>query len=430
MKLIFFTLFVLLFFTVKAQQNVFSTSDINNFWQAYDSVKNEQDTVKQKDLVQRLYVNKGSKGLKAFMALRGYSATLWASYMRQYPAFWTTVRTNTQKAQEQLKMFPAAIEKFRFLYPSLDTPVVYFAIGGLNTAGTVLNNMVLIGTEIAAGDTTINLFELPAGRANWLKSVFRSQNVNNIMAVAVHETVHTQQKGIPATLLGQCIKEGSCDFITELILETNLTNPYMLYGKQHENTVKEQFKADMYTTRINKWLYNGTTEAVGDLGYFMGAVICRSYYNKAKNKAEAIKQIIELNYSDAAAVDSFLAASGYYPEKINKQELLQAYDKKRPVVQSIKPFANGDTLVDASLETFTIIFSEPMSKKNYSINFGEGGKATYPVTGIQGFSEDGRECIVKVSLQPGTEYNCVIDQGFVSTAGYALKPYKLNFKTK
>jgi hypothetical protein len=251
------------------------------------------------------------------------------------------------------------------------------------------------------------------------------------MAVAVHETVHTQQKGVPNTLLGQCIKEGSCDFITELILETNLTNPYMLYGKQNEQKVKEQFKADMYTPRINKWLYNGTTEAVGDLGYFMGAVICRSYYNNAKNKAEAIKQIIELNYSDAAAVDSFLTASGYFPEKINKQELMQAYDKKRPVVQSIKPFANGDTLVDASLNTFTIAFSEPMSKKRYSIQFGDGGKEAYPVTGIQGFSEDGKECIVKITLQPGKQYSFIIDQGFESAeGGYALKPYKVKIKTK
>ena len=49
----------------QAQTKIF-TSDIDNFWIAYDSVKTTTDTSKQKEFIQRLYLNKATSGLKDF----------------------------------------------------------------------------------------------------------------------------------------------------------------------------------------------------------------------------------------------------------------------------------------------------------------------------------------------------------------------------
>jgi hypothetical protein len=35
------------------------------------------------------------------------------------------------------------------LYPELREAKMYFTVGGLNSGGTTVNNMILIGTEIA-----------------------------------------------------------------------------------------------------------------------------------------------------------------------------------------------------------------------------------------------------------------------------------------
>jgi hypothetical protein len=51
---------------------------------------------------------------------------------------------------------------------------------------------------------------------------------------------------------------------------------------------------------------------MGDLGYFMGYSICKSFYRHSKDKSEAIKTIINLNYPDQSAVTKFLAESKYY----------------------------------------------------------------------------------------------------------------------
>ena len=84
-------------------------------------------------------------------------------------------------------------------------------------------------------------------------------------------------------------------------------------GRANEQGLKVPFKKEMNGDDLSNWLYNGTTtKTMGDLGYFMGYTICQSYYRQAKDKQQAIKQIICLNYADTAEVNKFLDESKYY----------------------------------------------------------------------------------------------------------------------
>src|SRR6186713_2681068 len=93
-------LFCIFSFTSKGQdaKKVF-TSDIDNFWIAYDSIQTTKDSAKQIEFIQKLYIDKGTKGLKAFMAVRDYTATLWVQFIRLYPKFWNSIRPNTLTAK-------------------------------------------------------------------------------------------------------------------------------------------------------------------------------------------------------------------------------------------------------------------------------------------------------------------------------------------
>ena len=431
MKRTFATILLfLLSFISKAQegQKVF-TADIDNFWIAYDSIQSTKDSLKQLDFIQNLYIDKGTKGLKAFMAVRSYTATLWVQLIRLYPKFWNSIRPNTLTVKSYAPEIEKSINKFKELYHDLKEAKMYFTVGGLRSGGTTMNDMVLIGSEIAMGNASTDVSEFPN---KWLEGVFKNQQADNIVPLNIHEYVHTQQKGNPHNLLGQAIKEGSCDFITELVIGKLMQNNYIVYGRAHEAELKDRFKLEMFTDSYSNWLYNGSNaKTVADLGYFMGYTICKSYYNNTTDKKKAIKEIIELNYSDSTAVENFLKRSNYYTEPLNKAELIKAFEAKIPYVVRLEPFANGDNQVDAGIKELKIVFSSSMNKIGYSINDGKRGRDYSPIVGVIGFSDDGTSFTLKIDMKPGHEYEFIItDKSFRSKEGYSLKPYEVKFKTK
>jgi hypothetical protein len=289
--------------------NVF-TSDIGNFWIAFDSVQTSQDKNRKVQLMQSLYVDKGTAGLKYFMQLRNFDAGKLVESIQKYPKFWSSIRENTLKVPPVVPDIEKYVAAFKVLYPEMRTARIYFTISPAKAAGVAIDSTALIGTEIAMGNRYTDVSEFPDKR---LANFFKPRETNNIVPVAIHEYVHTQQSAEGKVLLGQCIYEGACDFITELVLGEPLTHSYLNYGRKHHKQLKKEFKKEMFTEDFSNWLYNGNkTTTMGDLGYYMGYAICKSYYKHAKDKKLAIKEIISLNYADLPAVRAFLAASRYY----------------------------------------------------------------------------------------------------------------------
>lgn len=309
-----FLFILLLSSTSYAQQNkqeVF-IEDIDRFWTAYDSVQTTTDTLLQVQYMKTLYTDKGTDGLKLFMKLRKYTPEVWARVIRQYPKFWKSIRPNTLVVKQKQTEILAAVEKFKKVYPDYRYATIYFTVGALRSAGVAEGNTALVGMELTGGTALTDVSEFTNKR---IENYFKTQNINNIVAVTVHEYVHTQQKEEGKTLLGQSIYEGACDFITELTLGTTLTNSYLQYGRAHEAELKVAFKKEMLNADYSQWIYNGSTaKEMGDLGYFMGYVICKSYYKHATDKKKAVKDIIELLYSDQEKIEQFLKASRYYKE--------------------------------------------------------------------------------------------------------------------
>jgi len=425
----FFMLCILLPFIIQAQKSQTSqvfTSDIDRFWAAYDQAKTTSDTSIQRQLIQRLYIDKGSEGLHAFMKARDYDARMWVELINKYPRFWPSVRKNTLQVKTQAAAIVKNINYFKKLYPEMRPAKMYFTIGGLKSGGTISDNMVLVGAEIATADNNTDASEL----SDWLKDVFKGQQGSNLVSVNVHEYVHTQQKEGGNSLLAHSIREGSADFISELVTGKILNTAYATYGKQHEMSLKESFKIEMFGAELSKWLYNGSESKQADLGYFMGYSICKSYYQNQVDKTLAIKNIMELDYKDTAQVHTFLAKSKYYEEPLHPETLLKKLDALHPYVVNLSPDIAGKKDVDTTLTELTINFSEPMGDGK-SISFGASGREHFPLTEAVGFSEDHKSYKVKLSLKSNQDYEFIITgRGFKSKAGYPLKEYTIRFKTK
>lgn len=410
------------------KQKVF-TEDIDRFWVAYDSIRTTTDRAKQLAFINNLYIKPGTEGLAAFMEARDYTAELWVDLINKVPKYWASIRPNTLVVKSKTKDIEKSIRQFKRLYPELREGSMYFTIGGLRSGGTVRGSKVLVGAEIATGtaQTDVSEFNNP-----WLATVFKEQSVDNIVPLNVHEYVHTQQHTEDAGVLGQSLKEGACDFIAELVMRKQLQASYLTYGVAHEQELRETFKQDMFTAEYSGWLYNGANASTtADLGYFMGYAINKAYYAQAKNKRQAIKDIIELEYAKPEAVEGFLKQSGYYPEGWDKAALVAAAAARHPVLVSTTPATSGLAEFDASVRELVIHFDREMGEGT-SFEPGPRGKDYFPLKKPIGFSPDHKAYTVQVELQPKHEYEFrVTPRGFKSKDGYPLREeYTIKFKTK
>ena len=103
MRITFCLAFLILFrySAISAQQptqKVFF-SDIDNFWVAYDSIRTTPDSLKQLQYLNRLYIGKGTAGLRSMMEVRRYTAEEYVGAIRCYPKFWSSLRPFTLQAR-------------------------------------------------------------------------------------------------------------------------------------------------------------------------------------------------------------------------------------------------------------------------------------------------------------------------------------------
>jgi len=294
------------------------TDDIDRFWIAFDAVQATTDPDLQRTTFQSLYLDRGSPGLEAFMEAKGYTIDDWLQAIHRYPRFWTTIRPRTRLGTQALVRTQDHLARLKALYPNLRPAGVYFEVGALRSAGTTQADKVLIGVEMATGDDTVDVSEMAPGLQRFFRTYFASRPLDNLDLLITHEVVHTQQTGPRQDLLSQAVYEGVADFVAEQAAGRLPDLPYVAYGPDHDAAIKAAFRKDMEGSDFSGWLYNGADGAFGvaDLGYYVGYEIVRRYYERASDKSAAITRMIELDYSDPAAVRRFVAASGYFDEPV------------------------------------------------------------------------------------------------------------------
>lgn len=420
-------IFSLVFLNAFSQKSTkIFTSDIDHFWVAYDSIQKTDNYSEKLDLIKRLYTDKATKGLKAFMSARNYNDSVYVNNIEKYPKFWNSVRPNTLTVKTKTKELETSVIRLKEIYPGLKDAEMYFTIGGLNSGGTVSGNKVLVGTELATGLASTDVSEF---QDEWLKGVFAKQSLDNIVSLNIHEYIHTQQTGDRRRVLNQSIKEGSCDLIAELVINKPLERKYLSYGAAHADKVKDLFKKEMFTGNFANWLYNGRDKGESaDLGYYVGYEISKLYYLNAKDKKQAIKDIIELNYDNDKAVENFLTKSKFFKEKT--KDLMKEYHKNSPVVVKMDP-GNGSVAVNPDIKEIRITFSKEMVPEYYSFNLSDKGKEYMPITKVIGMENNDKTLVLGVNLKPDKEYEFFLtNKSFRSKEGYSLKDEKLLIKFK
>ena len=410
----------------------FITSDIDNFWAAYDKIISTKDSVQQYNYINQLYIDKGSMGLKAIMQARQYTDKSYVDAINRYPLFWNSIRANTFKSKLIAKDIEGGVSKLKKIYPTLRPSKIYFTIGAFRTGGTTMDGMILIGSEIAMADKNVITKEFPKSFSN-LAPYFATNPIDNMGFGNVHEYVHTQQKTTNGdNLLAQCVLEGVAEFIAVKATGKKSTTPALIFGYEKGNLekIRARFETQIFNVSNGFWLYSNADNEfkVRDLGYYVGYVICEKYYNKASNKMQAVKEMIELDYNNEMELKKFIEKSGYFTKPLARIKMI--YYKSRPIVTGIKQFQNESQNVTPSLKQITLTFSTAMNKNERGFEFGPlGENSVLSVKKVIGFSDDGRTFTFEVELDPKKRYQSIVSSRFETIDGVNLKPFLIDFMT-
>ncbi|RYE19457.1 MAG: hypothetical protein EOP45_12630 [Sphingobacteriaceae bacterium] len=269
----------------------FVTSDIHHFWDAYD--KAMRDTARFKQIMKVGYFDPASQGMNDYMGLKVSSIDEFIRHIRSAPAFYRAIRENTLKVDQYKPAFLASYVKFSSLYKGAMFPNVYFVIGAFTSGGTVSNAGLLLGINQSCLDSHIPLGELS------FRQRTRIGDFQTLPNVVAHELIHYQQDGMKrdTTTLSYVIFEGMADFMAELISGKAPGVALYAWAAGKEQQIWGKFKKDMYYNRYDNWIANSqqaTPDNLPDQGYWIGYQICRSYYEQAADKKQAIYDMLHI----------------------------------------------------------------------------------------------------------------------------------------
>ena len=182
--------------------------------------------------------------------------------------------------------------------------------------------------------------------------------------------------------------------------------------------------------RQNNWLWgeNQNQLKVRDLGYYVGYEICERYYNLSRDKAKAIRELIELDYNNDKALEKIVDITKLLPKTLS--ELNNDYEKERPKVILVAPFENGSQNVKSGITEITVIFSEPLNGHNDGIDFGPLGQDYCPkIKPQKTWSADKKSWTFQADLKPNKHYQILISNNFRTVGGMRLKSYLIDFST-
>ncbi len=286
------------------------SEDVSRFWEAYDAVRATDDPSEKLRLLNALYIDPGTPGLHAMNRARSYRTSEFITLIDEAPTYWDGVRANTARIDDYAASIEAGLERMRGVYDSGAEVPVYFVIGAMRTAGTANDGKLLIGAELAMADASVPTDGI-AERYPHLVSFVERNPLDGLVALNLHEYVHTQQRGIGgADLLSQALFEGLAEYLSTEAIGEPSKQPSIVYGLENRTAVLDAFEADIGKTDYSGWIWNSAHNAFGvrDLGYYAGYAVAADYIANASD-ADAVKTLMELDYTDLGAVDAVVDAA-------------------------------------------------------------------------------------------------------------------------
>jgi hypothetical protein len=272
------------------------TEDVARFYKIYEAA-GSHPTAEQ---LQHDYLDVGTTGLRHLAKVRNVTGGRIAQAIAAHPELYTKARSCLVALPRVRDRLNVAFGKLLDLYPEAQKPPVTILVGcGKPLAISGPGDGVQIGLEAMCAESAAK---------------FLGTNVDDrFVHVIAHEYIHAQQTPALAnderpTVLERSLVEGAAEFMGEMISGDVSNVAVGASAEGREKEIETRFAGDVDKTELSDWVDNTTSEKVGELGYWVGYRIVKSYYQNASDKRAAIREIIRMTNPHA-----FLAKSGWYP---------------------------------------------------------------------------------------------------------------------
>lgn len=269
-------------------------SDLVNFADAYKELATNKDTLQ---VLQTLYFDRGSAGLKEFIKRHQLTPELMKDAMRADPERYALIPGFLADIDETKVQFTALMEQYGEVMPNAMYAPTYLLVG----ANRGIGQASMVGQLV----TLTRVVDDPA----------------KLQKLITHELTHFQQVmtmggqkyvslySSPDNMLGLCLREGGAEFITSLVLGEITQTDALEYLEDDEDNLKERFLADLKNQEKDYWLWASIQQESHPklLGYAMGHKICKHYYDSSSDKDKALLDILMM-----ADDEAFIEASGYF----------------------------------------------------------------------------------------------------------------------
>ncbi len=172
-------------------------NDVANFWSAYDKIQIEQAFDEQLKIINADYLEPGSHGLKELCAVMNYTDSAYVKSIKKYPKFWNSLRLKTKTLAKANVVIHNSLQDLKILYPNLQPANLYLCIGLGNAGGRPIGKDLVIGLELALGDSTINTSEFESQAK---KDFYKNSQTGGLIHVAIHEYIHILSKKVSAII--------------------------------------------------------------------------------------------------------------------------------------------------------------------------------------------------------------------------------------
>ena len=266
--------------------------DVVNFIRVQKLLENTTDTL---HVLQTEYLDKGTRGLAMFIDKYDLTAGRLMKAIREHSEKYSSLGFMPDAIDDMENEAREVFAQFREFIPHAVFPPTYFLIAGYRGIGSGSVEGQLISVE------------------KWMIPLDK-------MTMLIHELTHFQQVvavgyekyaklfNDEKSLLGLTIREGTAEFVAQNVVGDITQDEAVNYTREHEKRLWTQFQREMSGRKTGDWMWSTPSDSSQPrhVAYVLGSFIVQSYYDRADDKAQAIKDI--LGVTD---YDKFLAESGY-----------------------------------------------------------------------------------------------------------------------
>lgn len=271
------------------------TGDVERFYALYEATGGQPGA----DALQA-YIDEGSAGLHTLADRRNVTGQRIRDAMTARPGIYEKARECAAVLPRVRSRVEHALSTFSEIYRGMQPSTVTIVVARGKPVG------------IGSSDTGIQIGLEALCAADFLNANIEDRFVH----VIAHEYVHAQQsadltrriEGNTPTVLEVSLSEGIAEFIGELISGDVAYGSLRGAASGRILEIERGWYAERHSTDLTNWVYNSSPGNPGDLGYWVGYRVAKSYYQSAPDKRAAIASMVRMSDPEA-----FLENSGWQP---------------------------------------------------------------------------------------------------------------------